>query len=150
MLPTSSYAFMYPDRVLCAKFCSKHSFSPYNIPMSVYYYYRTVQMEKLRHGKVKYFEVIELVIELKFELKILVPGVVCLISLVYSSCFCDGVGFWFVFYFCLFITLCCSLELCIQLGIMFPFLLYLLLLFFPQLFVKSPQTTTLPSCISFL
>jgi len=105
MLPTSSYAFMYPDRVLCAKFCSKHSFSPYNIPMSVYYYYRTVQMEKLRHGKVKYFEVIELVIELKFELKILVPGVVCLISLVYSSCFCDGVGFWFVFYFCLFIML---------------------------------------------
>ena len=31
----------------------------------------------------------------------------------------------------------------------FPFLSCLLLLFFPQLFVKSPQTTTLPSFISF-
>ena len=31
----------------------------------------------------------------------------------------------------------------------FSFLLCPLLLFFPQLFVKFPQTTTLPSCISF-
>ena len=31
----------------------------------------------------------------------------------------------------------------------FPFLPCLSLLFFPQLFVKPPQTTTLPSCISF-
>ena len=31
----------------------------------------------------------------------------------------------------------------------FPFLLCLSLLSFPQLFVKSPQTITLPSCISF-
>ena len=31
----------------------------------------------------------------------------------------------------------------------FPFLPCLLLLFFPQLFVKPSQTTTLPSCISF-
>ena len=30
-----------------------------------------------------------------------------------------------------------------------PFLLFLSLLFFPQLFVKPPQTTTLPPCISF-
>ena len=30
-----------------------------------------------------------------------------------------------------------------------PFLPCLLLLFFPKLFVKPPQTTTLPSCISF-
>ena len=34
-------------------------------------------------------------------------------------------------------------------GYIFPFLFCLLLLFFPQLFVKHPQTTTLPSCISF-
>ena len=34
-------------------------------------------------------------------------------------------------------------------GYVFPFLLCLLLLFFHQLFVKPPQTTTLPSCISF-
>ena len=57
-------------------------------------------MEKLSN----LFEIIELVIELKFELKILVSEVVCLIILVYSY-FCDGVGFWFVFYFCLFIIL---------------------------------------------
>ena len=31
----------------------------------------------------------------------------------------------------------------------FPFLLCLLFLFFSQLFVKPPQTTTLPSCIAF-
>jgi len=31
----------------------------------------------------------------------------------------------------------------------FPFLPCFLLLFFPQLFVKPPQTTTLPSCIYF-
>ena len=31
----------------------------------------------------------------------------------------------------------------------FLFLLYLLLLFFSQLFLRAPQTTTLPSCISF-
>ena len=31
----------------------------------------------------------------------------------------------------------------------FPFLLCLSLLFFPQLFLRAPQTTTLPSCISF-
>ena len=35
------------------------------------------------------------------------------------------------------------------LGYIFPLLLCLLLLFFFQLFVKSPQTTTLPSCIYF-
>ena len=34
-------------------------------------------------------------------------------------------------------------------GYIFPFLLCLLLLFFSQLFVRSPQTATLPSCISF-
>ena len=33
-------------------------------------------------------------------------------------------------------------------GYIFPFLLCLLLLFFPQLFEKPPQNTTLPSCIS--
>ena len=32
----------------------------------------------------------------------------------------------------------------------FPFLPSFLLLFFPQLFVKTPQTTILPFCISFL
>ena len=32
---------------------------------------------------------------------------------------------------------------------MFPFLLCLLLLFFSQLFIRSPQTTILPFCISF-
>ena len=34
-------------------------------------------------------------------------------------------------------------------GYIFPFLLCLLLLFFSQLFVRPPQTTILPSCISF-
>ena len=35
-------------------------------------------------------------------------------------------------------------------GYIFPFLPCFLLLFFPQLFVKSPETITLPSCSSFL
>ena len=34
-------------------------------------------------------------------------------------------------------------------GYIFPFLPCLLLLLFPQLFVKAPQTTAVPSCISF-
>ena len=34
-------------------------------------------------------------------------------------------------------------------GFIFPFLPCLSLFFFPQLFVKPPETTTLPSCISF-
>ena len=34
-------------------------------------------------------------------------------------------------------------------GYIFPFLLCLSLLFFPQLFVRPPQTTILPFCISF-
>ena len=34
-------------------------------------------------------------------------------------------------------------------GYIFPFLPCLLLLFFPQLFAKPPQTTTLPSCKNF-
>ena len=35
-------------------------------------------------------------------------------------------------------------------GYVFPFLPCLLFLFLPQLFVKPPQTSTLPSCILFL
>ena len=42
-----------------------------------------------------------------------------------------------------------SLEFCIQLGIFFPFFPCLSLLFFPQIFVKPPQTATLPSCTFF-
>ena len=38
------------------------------------------------------------------------------------------------------ISPCCSLELCIQMGIS-PFLICLLFLFFSQLFVRPPQTT---------
>src|SRR5574342_687708 len=34
-------------------------------------------------------------------------------------------------------------------GYIFPFLLCLLLLFFSQVFVRPPQTTILPFCISF-
>ena len=34
-------------------------------------------------------------------------------------------------------------------GYIFPFFPCFLLIFFPQLFVKSPETTTLPSCSSF-
>ena len=49
----------------------------------------------------------------------------------------------------LLISPCYSLELCIQFGYIFPFILCFSLLFFSQLFVKSPQTTTLPSFISF-
>ena len=44
----------------------------------------------------------------------------------------------------LFTPPCYFLELCIQLGNIFPFLTCLLLLFFPQLFVRPPQTTILP------
>ena len=43
---------------------------------------------------------------------------------------------------------CYSLECCIQMGIS-PFLLSLSLLFFSQIFVRSPQTIILPICISF-
>ena len=43
------------------------------------------------------------------------------------------------------ISPCYSLELCIQMHISF---LFLLLLFFSQLFVRPPQTTILPFCIS--
>ena len=46
------------------------------------------------------------------------------------------------------ISPCCSLELCIQMGINFP-LLCLSLLFFSQLFATPPQTTILPFCASF-
>ena len=42
-----------------------------------------------------------------------------------------------------------SLELCIQMGIFFSFLLCLSLLFFSQLFVRPPQTNILPFFISF-
>ena len=42
----------------------------------------------------------------------------------------------------LFISLCSSLELCIQLGISYPFSSLLL-------FLKPPQTVSLPSCIPF-
>ena len=44
---------------------------------------------------------------------------------------------------------CYSLELCIQMGIIFPFLLCLSLLFFTQLFVRPPQTAILPFCLYF-
>ena len=46
----------------------------------------------------------------------------------------------------------CSLlffEILHSVGFIFPFLPRFSLLFFPQLFIKPPQTTTLPSCISF-
>ena len=41
------------------------------------------------------------------------------------------------------------LETLHSVGYIFPFLPCFLLLFFPQLFVRPHQTTTLPSCISF-
>ena len=47
------------------------------------------------------------------------------------------------------ISPCYSLELCIQRGYIFPFLLCFLLLFFSQLFVRPPQTAILLFCISF-
>ena len=37
----------------------------------------------------------------------------------------------------------------LSVGYIFPFLLCLLFLFFSRVFVRPPQTTTLPSCISF-
>jgi len=45
------------------------------------------------------------------------------------------------------ISPCYSLELCIQMGISFIF--SFVFLFFSQLFVRPPQTTILPFCISF-
>ena len=47
-----------------------------------------------------------------------------------------------------YLSLLFSGTLC-SVGNVFPFLSSFLLLFFPQLFVKPPQTTPLPSCISF-
>ena len=46
------------------------------------------------------------------------------------------------------ISPCYSLKLCIV-RCVFPFLLCLSLLFFSQLFIRPPQTTTLHSCIYF-
>ena len=48
-----------------------------------------------------------------------------------------------------FVSLLAILGTLDLVGYIFPILPCLLLLFFPQLFVKLPQTTTLPSCISF-
>ena len=47
------------------------------------------------------------------------------------------------------ISPCYSLELCIQNGYIFPFLLCFLLVFFSQLFVRPPQAIIWPFCISF-
>ena len=47
------------------------------------------------------------------------------------------------------ISSCYSLELCIQMLIIFPLLLCFLLLFFSQLFGRPPQTAILLFCISF-
>ena len=47
-----------------------------------------------------------------------------------------------------FLSLCCSLELCIQMGISFLFS-FAFRVFFSQLFVRPAQTTILPFCISF-
>ena len=47
------------------------------------------------------------------------------------------------------ISPCYSLELCIQMDISFLFVLCFSLPFFPQLFVRPPQTTILLFCISF-
>ena len=49
----------------------------------------------------------------------------------------------------LLISPCYSLELCTQLGISFPYLPWLSFPFFPQSFIRPPQTITLPCCISF-
>ena len=46
------------------------------------------------------------------------------------------------------LSLCCSLELCIQMGISFLFS-FAFRVFFSQLFVRPAQTTILPFCISF-
>ena len=46
-----------------------------------------------------------------------------------------------------FISLCYFLERCTQIGYIFPIILCLLLLFFSQLFVRTPQTTILLFCI---
>ena len=58
----------------------------------------------------------------------------------------------FLYFFALFsysflISSYYSLELCIQFGISFPF--YFAFCFSSQLSVRPPQTTTLPSCMSF-
>ena len=44
---------------------------------------------------------------------------------------------------------CCSLELCIQMGVYIPFLLCFSRLFFSQLFLRPPQKVILLFCISF-
>ena len=61
----------------------------------------------------------------------------------------------FLYFFALFtkegflLSPCHSLEPCIQLDISVPFCIAFPFSFFSQLFVKSPQTTILPCCISF-
>ena len=64
-----------------------------------------------------------------------------------------SIAFLYFFALCieegLLISSCYSLKVCIQLGISFPFSLAFLIFFFSQLFVRPPQTTILPFCISF-
>ena len=62
----------------------------------------------------------------------------------------------FLYFFAFFIkedfliSPCYPLELCIQLGIIFPFLPCFFTSLLPSaIFVKPPQTTTLPSCNPF-
>ena len=61
----------------------------------------------------------------------------------------------FLYFFALFteegflISPCYSLERCIQMDVSFLFSFAFHLSFFSQLFVRPPQTTILPFCISF-
>ena len=49
---------------------------------------------------------------------------------------------------CFLISPCYSLEFCIKMGISLFFFFAFKLLFFSQLFVRSPQTTIIPFCVS--
>ena len=69
-----------------------------------------------------------------------------LLLLFLSRCFQDfSLYFWFLAVYDAQIQFCLYSS-CVR---FFPFLLCLLLLFFSQLFVRPPQTTILPFCISF-
>ena len=70
------------------------------------------------------------------------------------SCLSHSIGFLYLFFFCIihsrpfYFSVIFSGTLH-STEYIFPFLPCHLLFVFPQLFVKLPQTTTLPSCISF-
>ena len=81
-----------------------------------------------------------------------------LLLLIFALCVWSSLVLWTCVLGCLFVLIteegflissCYSLEILHSNGCIFPLLLCLSLLFFSQLFVRPPQTTILPFCITF-